>query len=510
MRNLFMLLLMLCLSLAVFSCGGDDDDNDSGDDDTPVDDDTVDDDTSADDDDDTPDDDTPDDDTPDDDTIDDDTVPLDPYADMEPGGKTMDGIMGVSSHMHRGTSYSWKREFEIERLVEAGMTMVRNDFHWYVIEAEDDVWNFDGLDTMVDLCREAGLELTCIFLGAPDWAIPGGTHDEIDPDNYADYTGQTAAHFADRIDYYEFWNEQNTTRFWKPEPNPAKYGELLKVTYEAVHANDPDAHVIFGGLSPFEVHFFDPRGIWNFIYRVHEEHEDICDYFDVVSIHPYTFLQQPSPEFYLDLGIYVYPDTAGFVDLLRKTLADIGCPDKPIQFTEMGWPSLLINDRRQATYLARSAMIGLAKGIEFYDWYTFWDGSGSASLPTEDYFGLFTYPQDEQTDAKLSYLALLGMHDLIGNAQYAGDLREALGWDGDVYAYVFADDADIWTVGIWRGGMWLEGEATVTVPLSQTASGDWWLYDQEGNLLDSGETSEGIVEVTVSGFVQYLQFSNVP
>jgi polysaccharide biosynthesis protein PslG len=497
---LHIMALILVLSLFAFiGCGDDDDDSDDASADDDVNDDADDD---ADDD---IDDDSNDD--VDDDADDDDTTLADPYAEMVPAGSMLDDILGISSHMHRGADYSWKREFEIEKLVEAGVKMVRTDFHWYSIEPEDDVWNLDGLDTMTDLCLAAGLDVTAIFLGSPDWATPGGTADEIDPAQYADYTGKVAEHFADRIDYYEFWNEQNTTRFWKPEPNPEKYGEILKATYEAVHANDPDASVIFGGMSPLEVKFFDPRGIWNFVYRVHEFHPDICDYFDVLSIHPYTFLQQPSPEFDLDLGIYHFPTTVGFIDLARSTLADIGCPDKRLQFTEMGWPSLIIGDQRQAAYLAHSMMLALANDIEIYDWYTFWDGSGGASLPTEDYFGLFTYPGDTQsTEAKESFLALRGAHRILGDSRYAGDLRPALYLDTNVYALVFADDEGMWTVALWRGGPAIWEEKNIVVPLPAGADGSWTLFDQSGDEIESGASDNREVEVAVTGITKYLQF----
>jgi len=426
---------------------------------------------------------------------------------MTPSGKTLDEILGVSSHMSRGVDFSWRREFEIEKLVEAGMTMVRNDFHWYRIEPEDDVWALDGYDVMTDLCLDAGLQVTAIFLGAPEWATPGDSPDEIDPQEYAEYTGHVAAHFADRIDSYEFWNEQNTSRFWPPEPNPAHYGELLKATYTAVHANDPDATVIFGGLSTFEVHFFDPRGIWNFLYRVHEAHPNICEYFDVISIHPYTFLQQPDPELDIDLGIYHYPNMVGQIDLLRESLADIGCPDKRVQFTEVGWPSLLIGTQRQGAYLARSVMLALANRVEMYDWYTFWDGSGSASLPTEDYFGLFTYPAEPyETEAKPSYRALKGAHNVMGDARYAGDLRQALGWGGDVYALVFQDDAGTTTIGLWHGGDDLSMEESVVLPVPAGAAGTWSLYDQEGHLILNGTEEGGRVTVTATGEAVYLAF----
>ncbi len=504
--SILIALMTVLFALAVAGCGDDDDDpsTSSGQADNDADDDTGTDDDADDDADDDVDDDVNDDVN---DDADDDTAPVDPYEGMAPSGSVLDDILGISSHMSRGAAYSWKREFEIERLVEAGVKMVRTDFHWYSIEPEDDVWNFDGLDTMTDLCLEAGLMVTPIFLGSPDWATPGGTADEIDPIQYADYTGKVAEHFADRVDYYEFWNEQNTTRFWKPEPNPQKYGEVLKATYEAVHENDPVASVIFGGLSPLEVNFFDPRGIWNFVYRVHEFHPDICDYFDVLSIHPYTFLQQPSPEFDLDLGIYHFPTTQGFIDLIKTTLADIGCADKPIQFTEMGWPSLIIGDQRQAAYLAHSVMIALANGIEFYDWYTFWDGSGGASLPTEDFFGLFTYPGDTQeTEAKPSYVALKGLHRVLGQSRYAGNLRPLLYEDTNVHAFVFGDDEGTWTVGLWREGPAIWEEKEITVPLPGDAPGAWTLYDQGGEEIDGGISENGRVQIAVTGITKYLQF----
>jgi Beta-galactosidase len=498
MRLLTLLALIPLLFLLFVPGCGDDDDDDTGDDDAAPGDD--DDDSSSDDDDDN---DATDDD--DDDNDDDDTGP---YDQMVPDGKMLDGILGISSHMSRGTAYSWKREFEIEKLVEAGMTMVRNDFHWYTIEPQDDVWYFDGLDTMVDLCLAAGLEVTAIFLGAPDWATPGGSPDEIDPVKYADYAGQVAAHFADRIDYYEFWNEANSSRFWPEEPNPAKYGEVMKAAYTAVHDNDPDASLIFGGLSPLDLHIFDPHGVWNFLYRVYEEHSDICDYFDVMSIHPYTFLQQPGPEHGYDVLFYHFPSVPEMVELVRSILGEMGCPDKPIQFTEVGWPSYFITDMRQAAYLSRSMMMALAQEIEIYDWYTFWDGSGTASPITEDYFGLFTHPdQYNQTTAKASYEALVGVHSVIGDAQYAGDLGANLGWESGKYALVFANDLNVWTVGFWHRGFDFYVEKTMTLPLPADAVGTWTIFDQEGTEVASGDVSGGAVEVELTGRVGYLQFT---
>jgi len=507
--RILLLVSMMAMLLVVAACGSGDDDDDNDNDVTP-DDDTADDDTVFDDD--TGDDDaTPDDDdaTPDDD--DDDTAPG-PYDGMTPTGTTVDEMLAIASHMSTGAAYSREREFEIEKSVEAGITYSRRGFYWNHIEPENDVWQFDGYDEMVRLLREAGLQPNAMLTRGVDWAMPGGSPSDIDPADFADFTGTVADRYADDIDLYEIWNEQNSTRFWDPEPDPEHYGLLLEAAYAAIHENDPNAIVLFGGMSPFDdVHLFDPRGIWNFLARVGEFHPDLCDFIDGVAIHPYTFLQQPGPELSLDFGIYRYPDLRNTVADVRGMLDELGCADKPIHFTEMGWPSLLIGNDRQAAYFVRGALLARTVNVQGYFWYTFYDEEPGSSPPTEDYFGLYELPDGvTDPDPKPAYHALVGLHEVLGDARYAGDLGLALGWENDCYALVFADDASRWTVALWHAGLQFGQETTVTVPLHSDATGDWTMLDQEGAQLATGNTADGEVEVAADGRVVYLQFEVSP
>ena len=270
----------------------------------------------------------------DDDSGDDDDSTYDPYAAFSPAGKPIGEMLGISSHMSRGVVPSPKRDMEIEALVKAGIKMVRTDFKWHTMEPENDVWYFDGYDMMVGLCLDAGLSMTAILGFDVEWAAPGGVDDLIDPALYADFAAHAAAHFADEIDYYEIWNEQNIPRFWQPLPNPLKFGELMKASYEAIHDNDEVATVIFGGLSPLNRQLFEPAGIWSFLVQVFDEHPDICESFDAMSIHPYTFFQQTSPELPVDLGLFRYPTLVESIDQVRGILDVIGCPDKSIHLTD--------------------------------------------------------------------------------------------------------------------------------------------------------------------------------
>ena len=490
----FVLVLAAAL-LALGACGDDDDDDQDGNDD-----DTGDDDDTADDDDDSGDDDDDDDDY----DNDDDSTPEDPYASMTPTGKILDDILAISSHLSKSENPSTTRDFEIEKLVDASVNMLRTDFSWGRIEPADDDWHFAGYDVMVDQCLADGIQVDALLDYGVGWAMPGGSHDEISPDVWADFTGTVAAHFADRIDLYEIWNEQNTSRFWKPSPNPEHYGNLLKAGYTAVHENDPTATVLFGGLSPADRYMFGPDGVWNFLARVADAHPDVCDYIDGMAIHPYTFFQQTSPEWALDLGLIRFPNLVEGIDLVRSLLDKIGCPQKPLYLTEIGWPDLLIGTERQAAYLPRSLLVAAAKGVEFYFWYTFWDGEGTAFPATEDAFGLFTWPGGDPV-AKPVYEALMGLHQIVGALQYAGDLGAALNWAPDRHALVFGDATGQKVMAFWHSAPVLDSEKDVVVPLPAGAQG-WTLFDQNGQQIDSGGAASMQVEISLGGRVGYLVF----
>ena len=427
------------------------------------------------------------------------------YRGMAPSGNRVGEMLAISSHMSKSTEASWTRDFEIEKLAGAGVGLLRTDFSWKRIEPKDDQWQLEGYDMMVDLCLQAGIHINALLDYGVDWARTDGTDNGIDPAVWADFNGHVAAHFADRIDVYEVWNEQNTQRFWKPYPNPEHYGRLLKAGYEAIHASDPTARVLFGGLSSMDIFMFGPHGLWNFLVHTAEEHPDLCEWFDGLAIHPYTFLQQTMPEMDVTIGDWTYPDLPQAVDHARAILSEIGCPDKPIHFTEVGWPDLLIGTERQAAYLARSLVLAASKGVETYYWYTFWDGRGDAFPPTEDAFGLFTWPGEEPEEKSCSR-ALSAANRILGNARYAGDLGRTLDWEEAVHGQVFADNAGLWTLALWHGAPDLTEAVPMVVPLHPRAVETWELYDQEGDLLRQGSAREGKVEIALTGRVQYLRF----
>jgi polysaccharide biosynthesis protein PslG len=473
------LLLMLLLSIILIfalSCGDDDDDSGSGDDDVVGDDD----DSTGDDDDDD------DDDNDDNDDDNDDDTAASPWDELAPTGMTIGEMAGVSSHISPSAAGNWKRDFELAQLDEANITRIRRDFHWRSIEPTDDNFVFTGFDAVVDDALALGLSFNALLVYGVDWAMPSGEHDDIDPADFADYAGEVAAHFDGRVHAYEIWNEQNSTRFWKPGPNPEKYGDLLITAAAAIRAEDPDTPVVFGGMTPLDSYLIF-NGPWHFASKVHDFHPNICDAFDVFAIHPYSMVQQSAPEYITNIWFFEYPNQLQMVEIAREVLTKMGCAEKPIWFTEMGWPSLLIGQINQGRYLARSLMLGAKSGIEGYYWYTFWDGSGGASIPTEDYFGLFEYDDGSHDPAiKDSYVAYDFAIELFTDQKYALDLSDAYRADDDDTILAFTDDAQSRiVVAAWNA--YGEGDELVTIELPPSESGwDYTLHYYLGDTLDTG------------------------
>jgi hypothetical protein len=427
---------------------------------------------------------------------------------MEPVGVTVGSLLGIASHLPRELEPSFKRDFELDKLQEAGVTRLRKTFRWEHMEPADDDYWFDEYNLVIDECAAHGIEVMVGFRGKPQWATSTGDHDGLDAGKWKEFLGVFVDEVKDRVRLIEIWNEPNLDVFWDPKPNPAKYAELVVAAHEAIHQHHEDAVVLLGGLSPFQ---FNSLGVWGFLLEAFEARPDLCNYFDALSLHPYTFLQMLPPEQGATmLGVY-QPGVVGMIEEARSILADKGCPDKPIHLTEAGWPDLYIGLDAQASYLARSIPLVLKAGAKSWYWYTFWDGdlTPTTPIPSEERFGLFTWPNDETTQHKPVYEVLSALGNELAGFRYAGDLGEALDPPlAGIHAHVLRDDDGNWIVGLWRDvdDSALDEPVAHPIPLHPDAQGDWELLDQHFELLDSGSTEHDDVVVDLTGRVTWLRF----
>lgn len=428
---------------------------------------------------------------------------LDPWADLAPVGALVGDVLGMATQMYDGPRASPERDFEIQKLASSGWKRIRISIDWGHVEPARDQFTWERTDPFIAMLTAAGLQVDGRLSYGVDWAAPDDDDSAIEPADFADYGAHVAAHYCGVIESWELWNEENIQRFWQPRPDPSRYGAILKATYTAIHAACPSAKVLIGGLSCFDQYTFH-EGLYYFVEAMHEAHPDIGQYFDALAIHPYTFIQTSSPEWsWQGEKQELWPDLPGQIALARQRLETVGAPGKPIWLTEWGWPSLIVGKDGQAKFLARGALLALAAGVEDLDWYTFFDKDGGGFPPTEDYFGLFTWPGAEGgPKEKPSWKAATALSRVLGTSRFAGDLRSALGLPEGAYALAFVDASDgHHTLAAWDSVS--DRTTPLTVPAPPGAS-------QHTCVTDLGQPGcapgGGAAEVTLTDRALYVRF----
>ncbi len=153
-----------------------------------------------------------------------------------------------------------------------GATVARTDTFWATAEPQPPVdgvhtydWTYD--DKVATALSGAGLRWQAIVDYATWWAADsgGGQNPGVAPAYVGDYAayaqafarryGQGGTFWAEHqqvppqpVQVFEIWNEPDMNMFWQPSTNLAEYAQLYLYTRAAIHAVDPTASVIIGGL----------------------------------------------------------------------------------------------------------------------------------------------------------------------------------------------------------------------------------------------------------------------
>jgi endoglycosylceramidase len=337
--------------------------------------------------------------------------------------------IGLSTHIPLGSgSAAQAQELDMEQ--QAGVKWIRTDFAWSTIEPVEGEFHFEAYDPMVDEALAHGIQVVALLDYGVGWArTEPGNDSSLDAGKFGKFAGAVAQHFKGRISTFEIWNEEDLPNFFKPEPDPQKYGELLRHAHAAIRAANPGALVLFGGLSSASVAVGKP---WGFFEEVLHLHPDLGSHFDALAIHPYTLAQSLAPE---------QENPAGTLeDMLiaaRKVLSRFGLERKPLWLTELGWPACPcppleppvfipnVSYEDQASYLVRSALLAWRQRAATWLWYDFIDADGSVPLFSENYFGLVqhdTNPEDGIPPApKPAFQALSAMTKLLDGHVLTGE-----------------------------------------------------------------------------------------
>jgi len=214
---------------------------------------------------------------------------------------------------------------------ELGVGWVRLFVQWGALEPADDAHNPDLVRQLRDgvaAYRARGVKVLVVVTGSPSWAsgresIMGAP---TDPRKYAEFMGYLVGEVP-QVNAWEVWNEADEGEFWLDGPQPSVYAALLRATYPAVKARNPNATVVTTGMVGNNFGFLED------LYALGAK-----DSFDAVGVHTDTACLIASPD-----ALYREPDGrigryafTGYREV-HHVMARHGDGHKPIWMTELGW-----------------------------------------------------------------------------------------------------------------------------------------------------------------------------
>ncbi|QNK56522.1 DNRLRE domain-containing protein [Paenibacillus sp. PAMC21692] len=333
-----------------------------------------------------------------------------------------DSPFGMNTHLHR-IGYGWNADL-VKLVKYAGASFVRDGIEWQYIEKEKGVYTyFPDLENYMARLKLEGIPLLFVAAYNNQFYDNNGTpYTDEGRLGMANYAKAYVEKYKDQIFAMNVYNEFNGG-FGKRGNSPANsqpeyYFELLKKTYEVVHAEHPDlpiVGIVSAGIS------------LDWIEKVLELGG--MDYLDAIAVQE-----------------YVYPNAP---EELAEKLEDLKTLIKkyndgklvPIWLTEFGWPTFVgsrgINEKLQANYLLRGHVIALSSGVEKMMWYDLMDDGMIADL-NEDNFGMI---RNEKSllgayTAKPAYLSYAVMTRELTDAQF----EEVEAVEAPIHSYRFVQD----------------------------------------------------------------------
>lgn len=318
--------------------------------------------------------------------------------------------------LSRAAQITWLKDFRA-----LGITWIRIGITWAVVRpTRSGPYNWARYDTAVAEADAYGIHVDAQAYFSTPWANAPGCHaanaecQPASPELYAMYAAAIARHFGHAISAEEIWNEPNNVAFWHPAPDPAFYVRMLKDSYVAIKAVDPQMIVVSGGLAPEPDNGRDisARTFTDEMFKYGAR-----GYFDAFGYHPYSY--PALPDQYEPWS--AWSQMAQTRPSIRSILAANGDAATPIWITEVGAPtsgpgqaarcsanaSAVPRTGHDSLCLQAAAITQVARNECALTWlgpafiYSFQDLSANQSLPS-DSFGVLT----AGGKAKPSYLAL--------------------------------------------------------------------------------------------------------
>jgi len=281
-----------------------------------------------------------------------------------PPAKPVRVPVGISPGAEFLAQSSAMQNRELDAAVRAGITWLRIDLDWSVIEPVEGRMNFAQTDGLVAAARARGFSVLGVLDYTPRWAQDptvraGTTHGRPStPEVFAAFASKAANHYAQQITTYEIWNEPNLALFFLPRPDAAYYTRMVQASYQRIHAAIPGATVLAGSLAPGGDNA-DGTSVAPTTFAEQMYGAGVEGSLDAFSDHPYSYPASPND-----------PRTAAYNAFYRLryifgTLQRHGDGARQIWLTEIGAPSAAvttdegvvpIDEKRQAEIIGETLM----------------------------------------------------------------------------------------------------------------------------------------------------------
>jgi len=230
----------------------------------------------------------------------------------------------------------------------AGIGSIRTWLSWAQIERTRGEFDWKQFDNLVAANAQGGLTTLPYLFGTPAWAaalddqpcsgsgcMPFAPRSDETRAAFAEFAAAAVRRYgpggtfwsqqralAERpIRAWQVWNEENLSSFYAPAVDPSGYGALVVAAAEAMHAADPGAEVVLGGLTGTRTNTrrTSTRGFLDQLYLV----PGVAEATDGIAVHPYN------------------RRVGGALNQVRtaRALADAHGDDAGLWVTEFGWAS---------------------------------------------------------------------------------------------------------------------------------------------------------------------------
>jgi hypothetical protein len=295
---------------------------------------------------------------------------------------------------------------QLDQLHSAGMSLYRTDASWGTAEPQAPVggvhsYQWDAFDSTATTLARHNLRWYPILDYSAPWASAGPSpfYAPSDPAQFSAYAAAFAARYGPggsfwaahpELPYlpaqqYEIWNEANNPTFWADQTDaPAQFADLVLSAHAAIHAVQPSATVVLGGLLDAGTDAL------SFLSRMQAARPGVLAQMDAIGYHPY---------------LYDLATIESRVAALRTLLRGAGAASVPIEVTEIDsnhafnapseWTATLTRISTELAggscgvlrFMVYMANPEQAQGQDFDNsgWYTLFRSDGSLSAPGQAY-----------------------------------------------------------------------------------------------------------------------------